>query len=774
MIKNILLISAFIILAVLPAFSQQHTLKGVVVDENNGEGVPFAQVALFKEGKDQPQTGIATDASGKFQLKVKEGSYDLLVTYIGYEDKTIPSLRIKGDKNFGTITISEATKVMEEVVVKSTEIPQPVQTTMEGMEIRPDQTIANVGGTLLDVLRNTPSVRVSDDGSVSLRGSSSTNVLLDGRNSAMTVDLEQIPASAIKKIQIINNPNAKYDASAAGGVINIQLRQGQDLGTTGKAEVTIGKRWRTNANLNISHKTNQLAVYGGYSFRKWPRVGRSTTERTTYSTNEYLSQNNNDERKDLEHTLNAGIDYYVGKSKISYEGAFNKENEDDFERTRTTLENLNNGNTIRAYTRDNNEIENNHTFDNALIYERFFDDENRSFRALISHSLRDQTENQFIDVFYGTTTPSTSEPSGLERSTNDEMRNTSIFQADYSQPFIGGKLEAGLKSTWRIFDNDYVYEINDGQVWVNQENTSNRFKYEDKIHAAYAIYSSKVGAWTYAVGTRVEATDVDTRLYDTNEENQQDYINLFPSVQTSYALDDHHTLKATYSRRIDRPSAWRLNPFPDISDSLNVRVGDPNLQPEYINSFELGHMFSKGGFNLTTNAFYRVVDGQVDWIVEVRDGISYRGPRNLNTSQTYGFELINATEIADWWNINASFSFFEVRVDGTNLDDGYVNKGLSWYAKMTSDFTLPAQFKLQLTGNYESPEIEAQGRDLARYHMDASVQRNFDQWNVSLTLRDVFNTRRFAGENFGADFAQKFERNRESQILLATIGYKFN
>jgi len=771
--KKLLPLTLFIFLS-LTALSQKYELSGEVVDSETGESVPFAQVALVKEGEASPFTGSATDAEGSFKLTAEDGSYNVVISFVGYEDKELSNVKInKSNLNLGSISLTEATKIIDEVVVKSTEIPQPVKTTMEGMEIRPDQTISNVGGSLLDVLRNTPSVRVSEDGSISLRGSNSTNVLLDGRNSAMTVDLEQIPASAIKKIEIINNPNAKYDASSAGGVINIKLNQGNDLGSNGKVEVTSGTRWRTNANLSLSHKTENFAVYGGYSFRKWPRVGESETERISFSDNERLTQDNFDERNDIEHTANIGVDYFFGKNKITYEGSFNAEDENDFERTRTLLTNLESGSTIRSYTRDNNETEENISFDNALIYERMFDEESRSFRALVSHSQRDQLEIQDIFAWSGTLNPGAAEPSGLERSFNDELRNTAVFQADYEQALGRGKLETGLKTILRSFDNDYTYEVFDGQQFVNQTGVSNRFLYEDQIYAAYVIYSNNLGNFEYALGTRAEQTIVDTKLYDTNETNEQQYLNFFPSVQASYGLGDYHTLKATYSRRIDRPNAWRLNPFPDISDSLNVRVGDPNLQPEYINSFEFGHMFNKDGINITTNAFYRKVDGQVDWIVEVRDGISFRGPRNLNTSETYGFEVINTTEITGWWNINASFSLFETRVDGSNIDGGFTNSGTAWYVKMTSDFALPQQIKFQLTGNYESPEIEAQGTDLERYYIDASLQRRFDKLNISLTLRDVFDTRRFAGENFGSDFVQTYDYKRETQVFLATVGYSF-
>jgi outer membrane receptor protein involved in Fe transport len=246
-------------------------------------------------------------------------------------------------------------------------------------------------------------------------------------------------------------------------------------------------------------------------------------------------------------------------------------------------------------------------------------------------------------------------------------------------------------------------------------------------------------------------------------------------LQALYNLNDNNSIKFTYSRRIDRPNGWRLNPFPDIADSLNVRLGNPNLQPEFIHSLELGHMLSFERADITSNFFYRHVDGQVDFIVRVEDGISYRQPENLNTSETYGFELISTAQLTEWWTLNASYSIFQTRVDGTNLDTDFTNEGLSWNAKLTTDVNLPYQINFQLTGNYTAPEIEAQGRDLARYYVDMSLQRSFfeNKADLSVSFRDVFDVRRFAGENVSPEFSQTFNFKRESQIVLVTLGYNF-
>lgn len=684
--RNILFCLFFLFLFCYSSLAQTtHQVTGKVVEEGSGETVPFAQIALYKTGSETPERGTVTEDDGIFVLQAEKGKYDLEITFVGYENKRIENVRVRNkDKDLGTIRLASEAQRLKEVVVESEVIEEephrPFTTNMEGMQINPEETIANTGGTLLDVLRNTPSITVSEDGSISLRGSGGTNILIDGRNSALASDPEQIPASAIESIQVINNPNSKYDAQSAGGIINIKLKQGEDMGTNGGAELTLGNRWRMNHSLRGNHRTTRYNVYGGYSFRHWPRVGTRTTTRETFENNELLEQSQNSDNRDTEHTFNYGGDYYFGKNIISYEGSLNTEKETDVDNSRAQVTNTRTNERLLQYFRRNNETEENLTLDNALIYERTFDNPDREFRAIVSHSFRDQLENQEIDVYNNQISPAGEQPDRRERSVTEELRQTAILQADYVHPLNNGQLEAGYKTILRSFDNVFVYEILDeaDQNWIDQQDISNRFLYEDQVYATYLIYSNNFNKFDLSVGTRLEQTFVQSRLYNTNEENKQQYLNLFPSVQAMYNLSDENAFKITYSRRIDRPNAWRLNPFPDVTDSLNIRQGNPNLQPEYIHSLEAGHMLLLKNFDLTTNLFYRHVDGQLDFIVRVEDGISYFRPENLNTAVTYGFELINSTQIFPWWSFNASYSLFRSEVDGTNLGAGFENEGISW------------------------------------------------------------------------------------------------
>lgn len=777
--KPILFILLFQVIFIQITWGQQsgkYTIIGELNEAGSSDPLSFVQVALFKQGAEQPITFTDTGEDGSFRLTAPQGTYLLRFFLIGYEKKELPNINLNKNINLGEIEIQNENQDLGEVVVQADKVM--MRTNVEGITINPSQNLSNLGGTLLDILRNTPSVRVTDDGSISLRGSTGTNVLINGRNSSLTQNLDQIPASAIEQIRIINNPNARYDAEAEGGIIDIILKKGIDVGTHGGVEAVYGTRGRTSAGVRLNHRTLRYNVYGGYNMRRWRDVGVRRIQREIFGDGESLNQETNTSRENLGHTFNYGVDYYFGNNIISYEGVFSKSEDTQMNTLYSRLTGLEDNRLLSHYVRRNNENELDDGVENALIYERTFKDPGKSLKFSASNSYRNQFKTQRIDIFNNASEGNPDFLTGRERALTDERRYISVFQLDYKQP-INEKtgMEMGLKSNIRNFNNDYEYSrfSETSQNFVEDLAVSNRFDYKDRIHAGYFIVSKSSDKFDATVGLRGEYTTVDTYLYNTDERNQQEYFNLFPSLQSLYKINEEHSIKFTYSRRIDRPTAWRLNPFPDITDSLNVRRGNPNLQPEMINSLELGHVLNTDKSSFTSNVFYRQVKGQLDFITTIEDGVSFSQPENLNNAESLGLEIIGVTEITDWWSINGSVTGFRINVDGSNISEEFTNSGFAWNTKMATDFKLPLAINFQLVFNYESPEIEAQGRDLSQYYADASLQKSFFSNKASLivSLRDIFDTRRFAGFARTQTFSQEFYAKRETRILLFSARYNF-
>lgn len=768
-----LLASLLYLIFVLVVNGQTKEVSGRLVDSNTEEPVGFAQVALFTNADNtKPVAFSDTDENGAFILSVSPGQYILKAFFIGYKDLLVPNVKVDTSTDLGELTLLSENQNLEEVIVETSRLP--VRTTLEGLVITPENNLANIGGTLLDILRNTPSISVSEDGGVSIRGSSNTNILINGRNSSLTQNLDQLPASVVEEIKIINNPNARYDAEAEGGVIDIVLKKGIELGTHGGLEATYGTRNRTNVGGRINHRKLNYNIYAGYNHRNWKSVGDRNSSRVIFEDNETLDQKTGSSDFDIGNNLNFGADYYFGNNTLSYEGVF--------QANETANINTLFAEQVRAgeefdYVRRNNENEQDDGLDNALIFEHNFKEKGHVFRATASHSYRNQFKTQNIEIFNNTLDPNPENLTGRERAFTDEVRNITVIQADYIEPLGEGKFETGLKSTIREFDNDFIYQRFDenSQDFVEDANVSNRFLYQDQIHAGYLIYSKSKPKFEYGLGLRGEFTQVDTYLFNMDEDNQQRYFNLFPSVQGLYNLNDIHAIKFTYSRRIDRPRAWRLNPFPNITDSLNVRRGNPNLIPEFINSFEFGHLANFKNTSLTTNLFYRKVNNQIDFITIVEDGISYSQPDNLNSAVVYGLEFIGTSELNDWYSLNGGITLSRVIVDASNIGEEFTNDGFAWNAKLNQDFRLPYGFNFQVAANYESPEIQAQGKTQAVYFIDTSIQKGFlgNKGSMTLSVRDIFDTRQYAGNSLTNSFSQDFVSKDETRIILLSARYNF-
>mgnify|MGYP005811231269 CR=1 FL=1 len=757
-------------------YGQSFPVKGKLVDAESNAPLGFVQVALFSQNdRTNPLVFSDTDDQGNFLLQAPKGKYTFKAFFIGFQDLLVEAIEVNGPVDLGRIKMVGESQNLQEVVVETSKLP--IRTSMEGITISPENNLANVGGTLLDILRNTPSITVSEDGAISLRGSSSTNILINGRNSSLTQNLDQLPASAVEEIRVINNPNARYDAEAEGGVIDIILKKGQDLGTHGGLEATYGTRARTNLGARLNHRSARLNTFVGYNYRDWKNIGNRKSTRVLFEEEETLEQNTENSSRNVGHNFSYGGDYYFGNNVLSYEGVYQSSLDRQVSTLFAELERGGENPESFDYVRRNNESETDTGLDNALIFEHSFKGKGHLLRATASHSFRNQFKTQEIDIFNNTLTPDPENRTGQELAYIDETRNITVLQADYIKPMESGKFETGLKSIIRKFDNDYQYFRYDESSggFLEDERVSNRFIYQDQVHAGYVVYSVTKPKFEYALGLRGELTLVDTYLQNTGEQNDQNYFNLFPSVQGLYNLSEIHSLKFTYSRRIDRPTAWRLNPFPDITDSLNVRRGNPDLQPEMINSFEIGHMANFEKASLTTNLFYRMVNGQLDFITIVEDGISYSQPDNLNSAQSFGVEWIGTAEVNKWYSINGGLTLFGISVDGSNISEEFTNKGFAWNLKVTQDFKLPYGFNFQLAGNYDSPEIEAQGRDIAQYFVDATLQKSLlkDKGSLALSVRDIFDTRRFGGYALTNTFSQDFYSKQETRIVLLSARFNF-
>ena len=761
----------------------QFRVRGTLVDEQK-KPVPFATAALHRRADSTLVTGGVADESGVFELGAPSGSYFLKITVLSYSEKTTAVTLVDKDMNLGSLTLQTGSKLLEEVVVQGEKSRMELELDRKVFNVGQD--LAAKGGTAVDILNNVPSVAVDVEGNVSLRGSSSVRILIDGKPSGLVSfkggsGLQQLQGSAIERIEIITNPSARYEAEGMGGVINIILKKEQKEGLNGSFDLITGYPANFGLAANVNYRRKNLNFFVNYTaaYRNTPSRNRQyqelyrndTTFLTRQSSTHRLNGQNNNAR--------AGIDYFFNPKNVltgSYTWRLSKGkrfSEIEYLDYLFTTSNLQS--TTRR-TQDETETEPNSEY--ALTYKRSFAREGHELTADVRYLDNWESSDQYFDQkTFGPDGRPSGVPDVLQRSLNDETEKQILVQIDYIQPFgKDGKFEAGLRSSSRDMTNDFsVTERTATGGWRPLPGLTNNFLYEEGIHALYGIIGNKTRKLSYQAGLRAEWTNVTTTLRQTNEVNPRDYANLFPSAHFTYNLPRQHALQVSYSRRVRRPQYNDLSPFMTFSDNRNFFSGNPDLNPEFTDAFELGHIKYLGQGTLTSSLYYRHTTGKIIRIRRVDEqGFAITIPENLASENSYGAEFTGSFAPYKWWKIDGSLNFFRAIIDGNNLDATFKSDTYSWFARANSRFSFWKNADLQLRGNYEAPQLTPQGRRKAIATLDLAFSKDVLKNNGTLTLSviDVFNSRIYRSVTIGPNFLTETDSQGRLRQMNLTFNYR--
>ncbi|MBD2700406.1 TonB-dependent receptor [Spirosoma sp. BT702] len=769
------------------ASTRQTWIRGTFVDEEN-KPVPFASIALYQNGGSKPLSGVVTDETGKFELAAKPGHYSLKISAVSYQEKTISDIHVTNqDIQLGASVLKSSTKRLDEVVVVGEKSQMELSLDKRIFNVGKD--LANAGGTASDILKNIPSVAVDGEGNVSLRGSNSVRILIDGKPSGLVsikgaAGLQQLQGSMVERVEVITNPSARYEAEGMGGVINIVLKKERKEGFNGSFDVITGYPTNFGAAANVNYRRKNLNFFINYtaSFRNTP--GRNSLYQETYrndttfayrqtSTSQLKGQNNN---------ARAGLDYFFSPKSIltaSYTWRISKGKRfSDIQ----YLDYRPNSNVLQSFTnRTQDETETEPNSEYAVSYKKTFAREGHELTADVRYLDNWEKSDQIFaqQTFLPDGAPSTTVPSTLQRAINDETEKQFLVQVDYVRPFKkDGKLEGGLRSSTRNMTNDYVVtQQNPDGTSFPLPGLTNDFLYEESINALYGIVGNKMRKFSYQLGLRAEWTGVTTTLKQTNDVNPRSYANLFPSVHATYDLPKQHAIQASYSRRVRRPQYNDLSPFMTFSDNRNFFSGNPDLNPEFTDAYELGHIkyVERGSFS--SSVYYRYTTGKIIRIRRVDAlGNSTTRPENLATEDSYGAEVTGSYTLYKWWKLDGSANFFRAITNGGNLDASYQSDTYSWFTRLTSRITFWNKTDFQMRGNYEAPQKTPQGTRQAIATLDLSFSKDVlnNNGTIVLNVLDVFNSRRYRSITEGANFyTESNSQGRLRQINL-TFNYRLH
>ncbi|MCP9768665.1 TonB-dependent receptor [Lacihabitans sp. LS3-19] len=765
------------------SFSQSSfPLKGRIVDAKNQSPLSFASVKVFQNNK--MLTGNVSNENGEFEFKVAEGKYLLEVEFIGYKKYASTELILTNEGlNLGDIAINPSDQSLDELVVQGEKSSMELSLDKRVFNVGKD--LANAGGSASDILVNIPSVTVDPDGAIKLRGSSNVRILIDGKPSGMVsfkggAGLRQLQASMIERVEIITNPSARYEAEGQAGIINIILKKDSKQGFNGSFELITGNptNYGFAANLNYRHRKVNFFINYGLAYRWNPYKGDLYQEVYDGDTTKILNQDNKGDVSGFDNNIRGGIEYYFTEKSV-LTGSYMFSRAGGIRYTKNVYQDFLNSqnNPLGTISRIQDEVEKEPLSEYVLSYKKSFNKKGHEltgqFRYLDHSENSDQTFSQTAVLPNGKTDLKNTL---LQTSINDEFEKQYLFQLDYVQPFAKeGKFELGARSSLRNMVNDFVVNDKIDGKEIPIDWLDNYFIYDENISAAYGIVSNKAKKISYQLGLRSEWTDVSTTLQKTNEFNPRKYFNLFPSSHFTYALNTDNSLQVSYSRRIRRPVYNDLSPFMTLSDSRNFNSGNPNLNPEYSDVYEVGHLknFEKGSF--TSSIYYRNAQDAISRIRRVdENGFSTNRPENLVSEKAYGLDFTANYKLFKWWKFDLNFNLFHANIDGSNINELYVVETNTWFARQTSRFTLPKGYDMQLRFNYEAAQKTAQGSSKAIYFFDYSLKKDIlkKKGSINFSVLDIFNTRWSRTISQGPGFYTESNRQFRPRQINLTFSYR--
>lgn len=763
-------------------------IKGRVIDADNTKPLEYATITLFKQKDSTLITGGMTDKYGLFEISVRPGRYIVNIQFISYRLESLKDISLNPEtpvKDIGTVRLSANTEILAEVEVRAEK--SQLQLSLDKKIFNVGKDLANTGSSAADILDNIPSVSVDIEGNVSLRGSQNVRILVDGKPSGLvglssTDALRQLQGNLIDKVEIITNPSVRYEAEGMSGIINIVLKKENRIGVNGSLDLNAGYPGTYGAAINFNYRKEKLNFFMnyGFSYRESPGTGSSFQQfflsDSTYSTD----RNREHTRGGFGNNIRLGADLYIDKySSITGSFLYRISKEDNDSEIRYRDFDADN-NLVQTVIREEQEDEDEPNLEYSLNYNKRFVKDGQVLTADFQFSKSTEEENSdFIETTFGPNElPVQSDPL-KQKSGNKEGEQTMMIKTDYIHPFSKkGKFEVGYRGSFREINNNYIVEeFSQDNGWINIPSFTNHFIYNEDIHAAYALIGNEINKFSFQIGLRVEISDVVTELEETNEINDRNYSNLFPSTHFTYSFNKSNSIQWSYSRRLRRPRFWDLNPFFTFSDSRNQFGGNPNLDPEFTNSFEIAYIRYWDKSSLSSSVYYRKTDGVIQRINTVDDnGISIRRPENLSTSDSYGFEFVFSKDIADWWKINGSADFFHAITDGGNLAGSLQSDTYSLRSRISSRMTLAKKVDFQLRFNYRAPQKTTQGKNKASYYADLGISRDIikKKATIQLNVRDLFNSRKRISETFGENFYSESEFQWRSRQIVLSFNYRLN
>lgn len=799
---------------------------GKIVDEE-GAGVGYASIKLFSTRFDSTTqttqekmiTGQLTEANGDFRLEGIPimGQFALRIQVLGFADleKTVAFAPQGGgrpgggppggggfggfEKDLGNIVLTAEALDMDEVVIEGQS--SAVTLALDRKIFKVDQNAVAAGGTAIDALNNVPSLSVDLDGNVTMRNAA-PQIFVDGRPT--TLSLDQIPSDAIESVEVITNPSARYDAGGGqGGIINIVLKKERRLGFNGSVRAGADTRGGFNGGINLNARESNINIFLDANLNQFRSVSVGETYRQNLFGNPLTNVLQENDRQFVGRFLRTrgGLDWFIdNRNTLTFEANYTQGRFAPDTEILITTDSLNAERDVFASSRALRYSESERMFENiggSLLFKHLFPKNGHEWTA-------DLNVNRVRSEGFGTFRTESLNPVEVlsrERQINDGGTAFVTAQTDYVNPLTDNiKIESGLRVALRSFDSENANLLfnEEEQDFVRIPNFADEFNYVDAVYAAYFIYNQKFGSWGYQAGLRAESSQYTGNLPASDQTFENDYpLSLFPSLFITKQINEQDQLQFSYSRRINRPSFFQLMPFTDFSDSLNLRRGNANLLPEFSNNIEVSYQnILKEGHDFLVSAYYKQTTDLVtsyqftEFFPELQREAVVTSYANSALGYAYGVEVTMRNTFWKIFELTSNVNLYNSRLDASNVESGLVADQFTWFVKENLSVTLPKGFRLQLIGQYQSPQAfspssggfgwrgtsnTAQGYTIGFWFVDAAIRKDFfnRKANLTVAISDIFASRVTGQYAESAFFIQETSNLRNPQLVRVNFSYRF-
>lgn len=781
----------------------QGSVRGKVVDTATGSSMPFVNIAVYDKATQKFIKGAISDEKGLFYVTgLPYGSYTIKLSYMGYTELNRDfTLEVEHKHtNLKVINLTEDSQTLDEVTVTAQRPAMRLEVDRKSFDVSQD--ISNAGGAASDVLENIPSVEVDTEGNISLRGNTSVEVWINGKASGLTSDnraeiLQQLPAESIDRIEVIDNPSAKFSAEGSAGIINIVLKKDRTAGYYGSVQGGGSSRGSANASGNINFNVGKWEGYVNIGYRHRANDGGSSSYQEYLNTHQYQSYTTENDRMGNNLFSRAGITYNATKKDaFSLSGMMMVGSHKNGGVTPYHYGTI--GAPQDSYIMLRNSSGHN---DMRMFYGEFNYRHNFTDRHYLDFTVDYNNWRMDQDNVYQDSTEYFDEPKPVEYDYQYRPmfnRNHSWeVKLDYENPITEDIMfQAGYQGNFRRENSpqeSYIDETSwEGVNQVEDQEYYNRFIYNMDLHALYATATMKFGKLGVMAGLRGEYWRVNSESYDYEQEHDpskrdpafnKDFFQLFPSVFLSYQLTETQQLQLNYTRRLRRPWGGQLNSFRNTRDASMVSFGNPELTPEYSNSFSLNYLKTWDAHSLLVSAYYRPTYDVIERISyqSSSDGMMYQTFMNVAKSLSSGVELVMKNQICKILNLTTTANAYYYKLNGFTYDiDGQTvtgegNSNFTWNARMQASLMLPWDISLQLTGRYRSRQAVAQGYRKGNFRLNLGLRKSFLDRKLMLAIncRDVLNTGKFETYTSSETFTRYQKNWRSGRTVNFTLTYNF-